>query len=284
MDNMVKQYILFIFILGGLFTFIAVPSMGFGSAPAQGGYFVNTNQLNGQIKNGTQFVQFTTVNQGITSAQEQPGNSPYATTSTITGTSIVGNTTITTTTTTVLSKGPTNSRSACVVNGGIFTQFDLAMCDINTAIANGLRGLVCYIAPNSTGPTGCLGTQPIPPVSAQNPPVLLNANNTIGTYNQDVSIGSNNNSVLSILDSPLTQAVSIALLFIGLGWLAGTFGAGILANYMGRVGIAVSLFYYFNATMLSFGSVPAIIMIFINAIIAVPTVILFYESLGGGSH
>jgi len=86
-----------------------------------------------------------------------------------------------------------------------------------------------------------------------------------------------------------------------LGLLAGTFGAGILANVIGRVGIAVAMIYYINAQMSFFGIdifsattgltgtgigdiLNFAVFGLVNLVMAIGSVFMIWESMGGGKE
>lgn len=279
MDTMTQRFLMFTFIIGAILAVIALPESGFGSRPNIGQNQLNA--VNGQI-NSSQ------VDQAITTI----GNSVTVTTSTsITQTTV---TVISGTTTTITNsqiatgqgQNPQNPiQDTCTGGLGLLGQFETTVCNMNIAIHNALIGFSCSTYLKILNDPGCKNIAQAQSVAAQlvtTSPNIFDVFN--GGYQSDIHVTKGNNEFIQIFDNPLTQAVSIAVIFLALGILAGLFGAGILANYISRVGIVVSFYYYFNAQILAFGGMPTILIIFLNGIMSVPMIILFYESLGSGQH
>ena len=91
------------------------------------------------------------------------------------------------------------------------------------------------------------------------------------------SLGSNS-IFYSITSNPLATAGTIAGVFIGLGILAGVLGAGMLANIMASVGIALSVNAYFALEELQFSGMPLPAVLLFNGFIAVVSLWLIWEA------
>ena len=148
------------------------------------------------------------------------------------------------------------------------------------SIKNALANVYCHaVASNNLG--GCLTGIAI---GNAMPNVIQGSVNNIIQNQLGVSVGgqSTNNSVFGVLANPLNQALLVLGIFIGLGILAGLFGAGILANIIAVAGLALSIITYTEGELGAFGSIPSVIYIPIQSFITILLIILIWDSMSGG--
>ena len=134
--------------------------------------------------------------------------------------------------------------------------------------------LTAYVAGTATAITNCV-TNP-----------KLNCLTTGWTTGSSTGINAanyaSNDIWAAVTSSPANTALAIALLFIGLGLLAGLFGAGILANVVGSVGIGLAAYYYINTQVTTFGTLPWQVSLLFNGVITLAELIVIWSSIGAG--
>lgn len=89
-----------------------------------------------------------------------------------------------------------------------------------------------------------------------------------------------------ILGNPLDEALLIMGIFLGIGLLAGLFGAGILAVRIASVGIGLSVITFIEGSLGVFGTLPLLVSIGFNGVIGALLLIVAWESFnapGGGA-
>lgn len=258
MSPLIARFLFFIVIVAAL---VSVYSVGIGGS---GTSIANDNSIYNEVNN--QLVTNQHNPQVNTNGANLNGASTNITTKTTTAT--------TSTTSTQISK--------CV-------SFVPYWCNVVNFVDVAWTPLICYIYPQPN--FEC------PPTGGQFPNgggIVPNVLNGANPFSINTQYAGANNFWYKIFGSPVTQAISIAAIFLGLGWLAGTLGAGILANVMGRVGIGLGLIYWANANMATFGINmlgvldPAqplwIIDVFIAGIFTVPMIAMIWVSLGSGKE
>jgi hypothetical protein len=92
----------------------------------------------------------------------------------------------------------------------------------------------------------------------------------------------NNNFVLNILSDPLNQAIIVMTTFLGLGVLAGAFGAGILARVMASVALGLSSIVYIEGQLTAFAGLPTLLWFMFNGIVAILLIIIVWEAFNSG--
>ena len=172
---------------------------------------------------------------------------------------IINTTIITTTsTTTTQTSNPcalTSSPFGCItfkltaLIDGFFCNFNLGSSCANAAVANQQAG------------------------------VLQNGGNYIQALNAGQT--TTNNSYLSVLGNPLTEATLVATVFIGLGIFAGLLGAGFLAQVMASVGIGMAMVTYIEGQLTTFQQLPPIVFYIFNGYIGMMLVIMIWETFQG---
>lgn len=151
------------------------------------------------------------------------------------------------------------------------------ICQIEQVLVPALASLEC-----SLGNTAVCNVQP-----------NVAGINAGATLSGQLSQTSASNFVAGILANPIAQTITVAGIFLALGWLAGIFGAGINAPTVAKVAIAISLVYYMNAQMSVFGInvftvftnaniAEMAIFSIVNLITGVGVILLVWDSLGGG--
>lgn len=258
MDSMTKRFLVFVFVIGALMAIVTNPLSGFNSPPTIVSIgsvqtFTDTNQINQQITSNKN-------NPLINNTQKSSG---------LTNNNIVQtNNTLDST---------TSNTTVCL---NLFCQIQKDLIGVGNQFCIDIGGCVIFGGPTNfaqllTTAEAAAGFNKTGKIS-QSAAIQIANGVAKSTYGVD------NNPLISIVDNPITQAVTLAIIFVGLGVLAGTFGAGILAPTMMRVGIAVSLFYYINAQLSVFNGIPWFVYILFNAIIGVPTLIMLWDSFKGG--
>lgn len=257
MNVLIARYLIYVAIISVLVTIINAPISGFGQTPQQ----LANNGVGNFNKN---------VNGNFTNPIVQQGSNSF----TATGSNV----------TSVNS----NPLVCDITNNTPFIGWFIggassAICTLKNTLAFKLSQIECNLGNSGVCNQSTLAFEIQANKNSQNNPLSALVGNTV--------TGATNNNPLSFLSAtPIPTALSIIIIFLGFGWLAGTFGAGILAPYMARVGIAVSMFYYMSAQFAPFGvsvfNAPApntisfFVMIFVYAIMGIPALILLYESFG----
>jgi hypothetical protein len=137
-----------------------------------------------------------------------------------------------------------------------------ALTSIGSTIAAGFQNIALFISGQKTispAPTQCNGVGTI--------------QGTLSTFGAVITGQNGNpytNSNYGTIDNVFAACLVIAGIFIGLGLLAGVFGAGAFANVIATTGIGMSLIFFFQGVFASsaFKNTPFILEIFIDAITA----------------
>lgn len=90
----------------------------------------------------------------------------------------------------------------------------------------------------------------------------------------------------NVLSNPLDEALLIMGIFLGIGLLAGLFGAGVLAVRIASVGIGLSVITFIEGSLGVFGDLPLLIFLGFNGVIGALLLIVAWESFnapGGGA-
>lgn len=85
----------------------------------------------------------------------------------------------------------------------------------------------------------------------------------------------------SITSSPVSTALTLGILFLFAGVIAGIMGFGQLMNIVFAVGLGVSMFYYSNAELSTFIGIPGIVYALFNGTIGVSELYIFWEAFRG---
>lgn len=255
MNVLLARYLIYVGIISVLVTIINAPISGFGQTPQQ--------LANNGIGNFNQNVKNNFTNPII-----QEGNNQFQ----------GSGSNVTQSNSNPLVCSITNNTP---IVGWIIGGFSTAVCTLRNSIAFQLNNVECNLGNTAVCNQKTLGFEI---QFTKN-----TANNIFSASYGNTVIGATNNNPLAFISStPIPAALGIITIFLALGILGGAFGAGILAPYMARVGIAVSMFYYISAQFAPFGvsvfNAPApntisfFVMIFVYALIGIPALILLYES------
>jgi hypothetical protein len=69
---------------------------------------------------------------------------------------------------------------------------------------------------------------------------------------------------------------------LGLGVLAGAFGAGILARVMASVALGLSSIVYIEGQLTAFAGLPTLLWFMFNGIVAILLIIIVWEAFNSG--
>src|SRR6266566_2257605 len=111
MNPMTQRYLIFIFVIGAMMSFLTLPGFGMSSTPITQPF--NPNGINQQITSSAQNAIQTTIQAQVTTSQGTASN---------------------------------KTSQTCTSTGGDFaTQVQLAVCNFNIAWREGLAGLICSV-------------------------------------------------------------------------------------------------------------------------------------------
>ena len=85
----------------------------------------------------------------------------------------------------------------------------------------------------------------------------------------------------SVTSSPVSTAITLGIIFLVVGIIAGIAGFGQLMNIVFSVGLGVSLFYFSNAELGTFVGVPTDIYALFNGVIGISELYIFWEAFRG---